>query len=131
MKTKIPPHRIEGAFLGLALGDAYGRTLEFVSGEAVKQNAVLIDSNTFMWSEETHISLYIADAVLQMPQSKFDANQFGHLVGSYMTTWLDDPLMPSTNPGNTDRFKYRRSLCTFTIKLLSLKSRLWNVCDST
>ena len=101
MKTKIPPHRLEGAFLGLALGDAYGRTLEFVSGEAVQQNAVLIDSNTFMWSEETHISLYIADAVLQMPQSKFDADQFGHLVGSYMTTWLDDPLMPSTNPGNT------------------------------
>ena len=101
MKTKIPPHRLEGAFLGLALGDAYGRTLEFVSGEAVQQNAVLIDSNTFMWSEETHISLYIADAVLQMPQSKFDADQFGHLVGSYMATWLDDPLMPSTNPGNT------------------------------
>ena len=101
MKTKIPPHRLEGAFLGLALGDAYGRTLEFVSGEAVRQNAVLIDSNTFMWSEETHISLYVADAVLQMPQSKFDADQFGHLVGSYMTTWLDDPLMPSTNPGNT------------------------------
>ena len=101
MKTKIPPHRLEGAFLGLALGDAYGRTLEFVSGEAVRQNAVLIDPNTFMWSEETHISLYIADAVLQMPQSKFDADQFGHLVGTYLTTWLDDPLMPSTNPGNT------------------------------
>ena len=69
MKTKIPPHRLEGAFLGLALGDAYGRTLRFVSGEAVRQNAVLIDPNTFMWSEETHISLYVADAVLQMPQS--------------------------------------------------------------
>ena len=54
-----------------------------------------------MWSEETHISLYVADAVLQMPQSKFDADQFGHLIGSYLTTWLDDPLMPSTNPGNT------------------------------
>ncbi len=101
MRTKINPHRIEGAFLGLALGDAYGRTLEFVSGEAVQQNVVLIDPNTFMWSEETHISLYIADAVLQMPQNKFDADQFGHLVGSYLTTWLDDPLMPSTNPGNT------------------------------
>lgn len=101
MKTKISPHRLEGAFLGLALGDAYGRTLEFVSGEAVQQNAVLIDPNTFMWSEETHISLYVADAVLQMPQSKFDADQFGHLVGTYLTTWLDDPLMPSTNPGNT------------------------------
>ena len=101
MKNKIPQHRLEGAFLGLALGDAYGRTLEFVSGEAVQQNVVLLDANTFMWSEETHISLYIADAVLQMPQSKFDGEQFGHLVGTYLTTWLDDPLMPSTNPGNT------------------------------
>jgi len=101
MKTKISPHRLEGAFLGLALGDAYGRTLEFVSGEAVRQNVVLIDANTFMWSEETHISLYIADAVVQMPQSKFDEDQFGHLVGTYLSTWLDDPLMPSTNPGNT------------------------------
>lgn len=101
MKTKIPAHRIEGAFLGLALGDAYGRTLEFVNGEAVQQNAVLIDVNSFMWSEETHISIYIADAVLQMPQSKFEADQFGHLLGTYLSMWLDDPLMPSTNPGNT------------------------------
>ena len=101
MKTKIPAHRIEGAFLGLALGDAYGRTLEFVSGETVQQNAVLIDPNVFMWSEETHISMYVADAVLQMPQSKFDAEQFGHLLGTYLSMWLDDPLMPSTNPGNT------------------------------
>ena len=101
MKTKIPAHRIEGAFLGLALGDAYGRTLEFVSGEAVQQNTVLIDPNVFMWSEETHISMYVADAVLQMPQSKFDAEQFGHLLGTYLTMWLDDPMMPSTNPGNT------------------------------
>ena len=54
MKTKIPAHRIEGAFLGLALGDAYGRTLEFVSGEAVQQNTVLT-IQMFMWSEETHI----------------------------------------------------------------------------
>jgi ADP-ribosylglycohydrolase/protein-tyrosine phosphatase len=101
MKTKLPSHRIEGAFLGLALGDAYGRTLEFVSGEAVQQNAVLIDRNSFMWSEETHISMYVADAVLQMPQSKFEGEQFGHLLGSYLTTWMDDPLMPATNPGNT------------------------------
>ena len=74
MKTKLPSHRIEGAFLGLALGDAYGRTLEFVSGEAVQQNTVLVDSNSFMWSEETHISMYVADAVLQMPQSIDAAN---------------------------------------------------------
>ena len=101
MKTLIPINRVEGSFLGLALGDAFGRPLEFVSGAPVQTNKVLIDAHSFMWTDETHMSLYIADAVLQMPQSKFTENAFGHLIGSYLSLWLEDPLTPSTNPGNT------------------------------
>ena len=101
MAEKIPTHRLEGAFLGLALGDAYGRPFEFVHGEAVRHNKYILDRNSFMWTDDTHMALYLADAVIQMPQSKFNNNTFGHLVGSHFSLWFEDPLTPSTAPGNT------------------------------
>ena len=99
--TVILSSNAEAAFLGLALGDAYGRPLEFVSGERVRTTKVQLDSTLFMWTDDTHMSLYLADAVLQMPQDRFQEEEFGHLVGSSFSLWFEDPLMPSTAPGNT------------------------------
>lgn len=99
--TVILSSNAEAAFLGLALGDAYGRPLEFVSGERVRTTKVQLDSNLFMWTDDTHMSLYLADAVLQMPQKNFQEEEFGHLVGTSFSLWFEDPLMPSTSPGNT------------------------------
>ena len=98
---QIPTTRAEGAFLGLALGDAYGRPLEFINGLRVRNAKVFIDSNSFNWTDDTHMTLYLAEAVLQMPQQSFVDDTFGHLVGSQFSLWLDDPLTPTTNPGNT------------------------------
>jgi ADP-ribosylglycohydrolase len=99
--TVILSSNAEAAFLGLALGDAYGRPLEFISGERVRTSKVHIDSNLFMWTDDTHMSLYLADAVLQMSQDTFTEDAFGHLVGDSFSLWFEDPLMPSTAPGNT------------------------------
>ena len=99
--TVILSSNAEAAFLGLALGDAYGRPLEFISGERVRTSKVHIDSNLFMWTDDTHMSLYLADAVLQMSQDTFAEDDFGHLVGGSFSLWFEDPLMPSTAPGNT------------------------------
>ena len=99
--TQLPTSRAEGAFLGLAVGDAYGRPLEFIEGIRVRNTKVFVDSNTFMWTDDTHMSLYLADAILQMSGNDFDEEDFGHLVGLQFSLWLDDPLTPSTAPGNT------------------------------
>lgn len=99
--TVILSSNAEAAFLGLALGDAYGRPLEFINGDRVRTTKVQLDSNLFMWTDDTHMSLYLADAVLQMPQDQFKEEEFGYLVGSSFSLWFEDPLMPSTAPGNT------------------------------
>ena len=99
--TVILSSNAEAAFLGLALGDAYGRPLEFINGDRVRTTKVQLDSNLFMWTDDTHMSLYLADAVLQMPQDRFSEDDFGYLVGGSFSLWFEDPLMPSTAPGNT------------------------------
>jgi ADP-ribosylglycohydrolase len=90
--------RCENAFLGLALGDAYGRPLEFLSGAMAQGVPVRID-DSFMWTDDTHMSLYVAEACLEVDEDDEDA--FGDAFGRAFVRWLEDPLMPSTAPGNT------------------------------
>lgn len=89
--------RCENAFLGLALGDAYGRPLEFLSGALVQGLPVPIDAS-FRWTDDTHMALYVAEAALEDPA---DEDEWGDAVGRAFVRWLDDPLMPTTAPGNT------------------------------
>ena len=56
--------RAIAAVLGLALGDAYGRPLEFLSGDAVRSTYVSVDPNDFMWTDDTHMSIYLGQALL-------------------------------------------------------------------
>ena len=88
-----------GAFLGLALGDAYGRTLEFLTGIKVRNAIVSIDANDFMWTDDTHMSIYLGQAILNC--SSFQEDEFGREVGKQFLMWMEDPLTPSTSPGNT------------------------------
>lgn len=90
-------HRCENAFLGLALGDAYGQPLEFLTGLAVHETPVPIDDG-FRWTDDTHMALYLAEAALEAPH---DDDAWGDAIGRAFVRWLDDPLMPSTAPGNT------------------------------
>jgi ADP-ribosylglycohydrolase/protein-tyrosine phosphatase len=90
--------RATGAFLGLALGDRFGAPLEFLRGDAVQTTAV--DVATCTWTDDTHMSMYLAEAVLEVGK-RFDSDVFGHAVGGQFVRWLNDPLMPSTAPGNT------------------------------
>lgn len=97
----LPPDRCAGAFLGLALGDAWGRPLEFLRGPAVRSSAVSLRPGEFHWTDDTHMALYLAEAVLAQPPGPLDADAFGRAVGARFLAWLHDPLTPSTGPGST------------------------------
>ncbi len=96
--------RAVAAFLGLAAGDAYGRPLEFMSGECVRSAVVDVRPGAFHWTDDTHMALYLAEAVvahgrwLDRPDER---DRFGRAVGERFVEWLHDPLMPSTAPGTT------------------------------
>jgi len=55
----------------------------------------------FRWTDDTHMSLYLAEAVLASPDEPVDAPRFATAVGEQFVSWLEDPLMPSTAPGGT------------------------------
>jgi len=96
--------RARAAFLGLALGDAYGRSLEFVRGEVVRKRRVPIPSRVFMWTDDTHMALYLTDALASLGRDairRFPADDFGRAVGKAFVAWSHDPLTPLTAPGNT------------------------------
>lgn len=94
--------RAQAAFLGLALGDAYGRSLEFVLLPDVRSTPVLIRAGSFLWTDDTHMSLFLARAVLDQPEgSPLDEDRFGRAVGARFAEWVNDPLTPSTAPGTT------------------------------
>lgn len=93
--------RARAAFLGLALGDAFGRTLEFVSGARVRTLPVEIRAGEFRWTDDTHMALYLAEAVLAHGPGPVDADRFGEAVGEQFSRWLDDPLTHTTSPGTT------------------------------
>lgn len=98
---QIQENRAIGAFIGLAIGDAYGRPLEFISGLRVRQQKVSTDTNDFMWTDDTHMSLYLADALLSIGGQSFSPERVGKAIGKQFSLWYEDPLMPSTAPGNT------------------------------
>ncbi len=98
------PDRARGAFLGLALGDAYGRSLEFITGDRVRTKRVVMPSSAFMWTDDTHMALYLADALAALGPAAlrhFPEDDFGRAVGAAFVRWSHDPLTPSTAPGNT------------------------------
>jgi ADP-ribosylglycohydrolase len=90
-----------GAFIGLAVGDAYGRELEFVRGEPVRSMAVTVETGTFRWTDDTAMAVYLGKAVLDTADAAFNGYAFGQAVGRRFVEWLRDPLTPSTAPGGT------------------------------
>lgn len=97
----IPLDRARGAFLGLALGDAWGQPLEFLGGPSVRTSPVSLAPGVFRWTDDTHMALYLAHAVLSLAPGPLDQEAFGAAVGEQWLRWLHDPLTPSTAPGNT------------------------------
>jgi ADP-ribosylglycohydrolase len=95
----IETRRAQAAFLGLALGDSFGRTLEFV--HAPKVRSLPVDMTSARWTDDTHMALYLAEACLGHGPGALDDDRLGRLIGEQFSAWLDDPLTPSTAPGNT------------------------------
>ena len=93
--------RAKSAFLGLALGDAYGRPLEFVHGPDVRTDHVHIAPGHFQWTDDTHMAIYLAKAILDLEPRAISADKFGHSVAKRFVEWSHDPLTPSTAPGGT------------------------------
>jgi ADP-ribosylglycohydrolase/protein-tyrosine phosphatase len=100
----ISPDRARGALLGLALGDAYGRSLEFVRGPRVRTQPVPMPSRAFMWTDDTHMALYLVDALADVGRAGLrrpSEDDLGRAIGAAFVRWSRDPLTPSTAPGNT------------------------------
>lgn len=93
--------RCAAAFLGLALGDAYGRPLEFISSSRVRTQPVDLSPGVFRWTDDTHMSWYLGQAVLLQGPGSLDEDAFGAAVGERFAAWQDDPLTPWTSPGST------------------------------
>jgi ADP-ribosylglycohydrolase len=96
----IPVDRARAALLGLALGDAWGEPLEFIQGPRVRAQPVSLEPGRFRWTDDTHMALYLAEALLSLPAGPFDEEAFGQAVAEHWLLWLHDPLTPSTAPGN-------------------------------
>jgi len=71
-RQQLLTERASGAFLGLALGDAFGRPLEFARGEDVRTRPVSIEPGKFKWTDDTHMAIYLARAVLDVSGKPFD-----------------------------------------------------------
>ena len=90
-------NRAQGAMLGHACGDRFGASLEFVSDRSVRTRPVELGN----WTDDTHMSLYLGEAILAHGGGQLDPYRFGSEVGEAFLKWLHDPLTPSTAPGNT------------------------------
>jgi len=89
--------RGRAALLAHACGDRFGAPLEFVGDLSVRTRAVRLGN----WTDDTHMSLYLGEAILAHGPAPLDADRFGTAVGEAFVRWLRDPLTPTTAPGNT------------------------------
>jgi len=89
------------AFLGLALGDAYGQPLEFVGDNSVRTKPVAITAGRFRWTDDTHMAIYLARAILDTPAAALASDVLGKAIAERFVQWRHDPHTPSTAPGNT------------------------------
>lgn len=96
--------QLEGTFLGLALGDAYGRPIEFDTDyeDYLEIDPTDEDHLPLRWTDDTHMSLYLSKALADArEQGGFHPDTLGHSIGNQLIEWLCDPLTPTTAPGNT------------------------------
>jgi ADP-ribosylglycohydrolase len=63
----------------------------------LRTRAVVLGS----WTDDTHMSLYLGEAILAHGSGPLQSDSFGQAVGEAFVRWLHDPLMPSTAPGGT------------------------------
>lgn len=92
--------RALGCALGHAMGDAYGRPIEFVSGIAVRITPLRVKAGQFLWTDDTHMSLYVGQALRDCDRP-LDEDELGHAVGRRFVEWLSDPRTPTSGPGGT------------------------------
>jgi ADP-ribosylglycohydrolase len=89
--------RARAALLAHACGDRFGAPLEFVGDASVRTRRVVLGN----WTDDTHMALYLGEAILAHGPGPLRPDGFGQAVGEAFVRWLHDPLMPSTAPGGT------------------------------
>lgn len=87
--------RAQASFIGFAIGDAYGRELEFLSGMQVRTQRIRLNQH-FQTSDETHMAMYTAQAILK--NKSFNIDQFGHALGTSLIDWVQDPRTNRSDP---------------------------------
>jgi len=93
--------RARAAFLGLGLGDAWGRPLEFKLVPDVRGMVVDTTPGVFRWTDDTQMAMYLARAILDLPPGPLVEDLFGRAVGRRFSQWAEDPLTPKLAPGST------------------------------
>lgn len=93
--AEFSSERAQASFIGFAIGDAYGRELEFLSGVQVRTQRVRLNQN-FQTSDETHMAMYTAQAILK--NEDFNIDQFGHALGASLMDWVQDPRTQQSAP---------------------------------
>jgi ADP-ribosylglycohydrolase len=109
--------RARTALLSHACGDRFGAPLEFVKDPSVRTRPVQLGH----WTDDTHMSLYLGEAILEHGPGPLESDRFGTLVGDAFVRWSHDPLTPSTAPGNTcltgaARFEHDRNWTTSGVR---------------
>lgn len=93
--------RAVAAFLGLALGDAFGRPLEFKLIPDVRTMGVDTSPGVFHWTDDTQMAMYLARAILDLAPGPLVEDVLGRAIGRRFAEWTRDPLTPRLAPGNT------------------------------
>lgn len=98
-RTAIPDYadRARATLLAHACGDRFGAPLEFVGDASVRTREVHLGN----WTDDTHMSLYLGEAILAHGPGPLRPDRFGAAVGEAFVRWLHDPMTPSTAPGRT------------------------------
>ena len=89
--------RARAALLAHACGDRFGAPLEFVCDPSVRTRHVRLGN----WTDDTHMSLYLGEAILAHGHGPLEVDRFAQAVGDAFVRWMHDPLTPTTAPGNT------------------------------
>jgi ADP-ribosylglycohydrolase len=90
----IRPDALRGAWIGLALGDAFGAPVEFDRAPSLSGRL----PSSLRWTDDSHMSVYLARALRSGVR---DVRAFADVWGDEIVAWSRDPGIAGTAPGAT------------------------------
>ena len=88
--------RAQGAMLGMALGDAYGREFRRMDADRCRTASVSLDA--LQGTDDQTQVLFMAKAILDTSPGAFDERAFGHAIGRRFMEWSQTAEAPTAPP---------------------------------